>query len=160
MSCFDCRFYTGEDYLACGVDPITASSSPEEGCRDWQANPNPWGFWEILVNPPHVDDIQIGCVPINGWEQLCCPIMDIIYEDEGFRLEPVEVRLNTIPQPYVGEWVVVGLRVVGNSLWRDPQGRIVGYAQAWDLEYRDWYSDPDPLSASGQMVIWFRDLLS
>ena len=36
MSCFDCRYYTGEDYLACGVDPVTAASSPEEGCRDWQ----------------------------------------------------------------------------------------------------------------------------
>ena len=70
MSCFDCKYFTGEDYLACGVDPITAANSPELGCRDWEQNPNPWGFWEVLLNPPHVDDIQIGWVPINGWRKI------------------------------------------------------------------------------------------
>ena len=157
MSCYNCRFYTGEDYLACGVDPITASSSPEEGCRDWQPTQLEEQYWELLVNPPHLDDVQIGWVPVDGWQQLVCHLNDIlIYEDDYFHLEPIE----TLPKPYVGEWVEIGIKVVGNSLWRDPQGRILGYAQAWDLEYRDWYSDPDPLSASGQMVIWFRDLLS
>ena len=77
MSCFDCRFYTGEDYLACGVDPITAATSPEEGCRDWQPIPNPWGFWEWLIQPPHVDHIQIGCVPINGWELIVCDYVPV-----------------------------------------------------------------------------------
>ena len=159
MSCFNCRFYTGENFLACGVDPITASSSPEEGCRDWQPDPNPWGFWEVLVNPPHVDDVQIGWVPIDGWQQLACPINDLIYEDEDFRLEVLEVRLNTIPQPYIGEWAPAGVRVVGNSLWRDLHGNVVGYAEAWKLEDRDWYLDPDPLSGSGQMLIWFNSLV-
>ena len=36
MSCYSCKYYTGEGLLPCGVDPITATSSPEEGCRDWQ----------------------------------------------------------------------------------------------------------------------------
>jgi len=36
MSCFNCRYYTGLQILPCGVDPITAASSPEEGCREWQ----------------------------------------------------------------------------------------------------------------------------
>lgn len=147
MSCFDCRFYTGEDFLACGVDPITAANSPELGCRDWQPIPNPWGFWEVLLNPPHVDDVQIGWVPINGWEQLCCPIVDILlFEDDYFRIEPIGLGL-------------VGSKVIGNSIWRTPQGRIVGYVEAFKLEDRDWYLDPDPLSGSGQMLLWFNSLL-
>jgi len=36
MSCFNCKFYTGSYYVACAVDPITAASSPREGCRDWE----------------------------------------------------------------------------------------------------------------------------
>jgi len=36
MSCFDCRYYTGLEILPCGVNPVTAASSPEEGCSDWQ----------------------------------------------------------------------------------------------------------------------------
>ena len=36
MSCKKCAFFTGEDFLPCAVDPVTATSSPEEGCRDWQ----------------------------------------------------------------------------------------------------------------------------
>lgn len=146
MSCFDCRFYTGEDYLACGVDPITAANSPELGCRDWQPNPNPWGFWELLVNPPHIDDVQIGWVPINGWEQLVCPIVDILlFEDDYFRLQPIEG--------------VVGCKVIGNSIWRDRQGRVVGFVEAFKIEDRDWYLDPDPLSGSGQILLWFNSLL-
>ena len=35
MSCFDCRFYTGEDYLPCTVDRITAAKSPDLGCLQW-----------------------------------------------------------------------------------------------------------------------------
>ena len=85
MSCFDCRFYTGEDYLACGVDPITAANSPELGCRDWQANPNPWGFLDLLVNPPHVDAEQNGWVPITGWQQLVCELF--VEDDEEDELE-------------------------------------------------------------------------
>ena len=153
MSCFDCRFYTGEDYLACGVDPITAANSPELGCRDWQPNPNPWGFWEVLVNSPHVDDVQIGCVPINGWEQLVCPIVDtLLFEDDYFRLQPIEARFDN-------QWVVMGFLVMGNSIWRTPQGRVVGYAQACQLEDRDWYLDPDPYSAFGVTIEWFNNLL-
>ena len=41
MSCYDCKYYTGERALLCAVDPITATSSPEEGCRDWQPAPKP-----------------------------------------------------------------------------------------------------------------------
>lgn len=161
MSCFDCRFYTGEDFLSCAVNSDVAANSPELGCWDWQPNPNPWGFWEILVNAPHVDDVQIGSVPVQGWQQLLCHLEDVlIYQDEIFRIEPIEDRLKTLPKPYIGEWAVVGFRVIGNSLWRTPQGRVVGYAEAWDLEYRDWYSDPDPLSGPGQMVLWLTDLLN
>ena len=36
MNCKNCAFFTGEDFLPCAVDPVTATNSPEEGCRDWQ----------------------------------------------------------------------------------------------------------------------------
>ena len=41
MSCYNCRFYSGEGLLPCAVDPSTASNSPMEGCKDWEPNPNP-----------------------------------------------------------------------------------------------------------------------
>ena len=85
MSCYNCRFYTGEDYLACGVDPITASSSPKEGCRDWQPTQLEEQYWELLVNPPHVDAEQIGWVPITGWQQLVCELF--VEDDEEDELE-------------------------------------------------------------------------
>ena len=86
MPCYDCKYYTGEDFLACGVDPITAATSPEEGCREWEQNPNPWGFWEVLLNPPHVDSVQIGWVPINGWQELVCELFDEDEDDDQLEI--------------------------------------------------------------------------
>ena len=85
MSCFDCRFYTGEDYLACGVDPITAANSPELGCRDWEPTQLAEQYGELLVNPPHVDAEQIGWVPVDGWQQLVCELF--VEDDEEDELE-------------------------------------------------------------------------
>ena len=85
MPCYDCRFYTGEDYLACGVDPITAANSPELGCRDWEPTQLAEQYWELLVNPPHVDAEQIGWVPVDGWQQLVCELF--VEDDEEDKLE-------------------------------------------------------------------------
>jgi len=74
-SCYKCRFYTGEDLVACGWNPHIAANSPNEGCWEFQPDPNPWGFWEwMLLNPPHVDNVQIGWVPIDGWREMVCSI--------------------------------------------------------------------------------------
>ena len=86
MSCFDCRFYTGEDYLACGVDPITAANSPELGCRDWQPTQLEEQYWELLVNPPHVDAEQIGWVPVDGWKQLVCELFVVFDEEDELEI--------------------------------------------------------------------------
>ena len=39
--CHDCKYYTWEAILPCAVDPMTATNSPREGCRDWEAAPQP-----------------------------------------------------------------------------------------------------------------------
>ena len=41
MSCFECRFYSGEGLLPCAVNPFTATDSPELGCREWEPKPKP-----------------------------------------------------------------------------------------------------------------------
>ena len=71
MSCYECRFYTGEDLAACGWNPQIAASSPEEGCWEFQPDPNPWGFWEgKLLNPSHELGELIGSVPVDGWKYM------------------------------------------------------------------------------------------
>ena len=125
MSCFKCRFYTGENFLACGVDPITASSSPEEGCRDWQPNPNPWGFWELLINCPHVDDVEIGSVPIDGWNLLLCDLTlpAFWYEPYGCRVDEdgVPYVVVTRDEPELGYMraIAVGLPDPGDNVYEE-----------------------------------------
>ena len=85
MPCYDCKYYTGEDYISCGVDPITAANSPELGCRDWEPTQLEEQYWELLVNPPHVDAEQIGWVPVDGWQQLVCELF--VEDDEEDELE-------------------------------------------------------------------------
>ena len=41
MRCYNCKYYSRDLFLSCAIDPITASSSPKEGCRDWEPNPTP-----------------------------------------------------------------------------------------------------------------------
>ena len=36
MRCFKCKYYSGELFLSCAIDPITAATSPREGCRNWE----------------------------------------------------------------------------------------------------------------------------
>ena len=46
-SCYGCKFYSGEKFLACAVDPVTAATSPEEGCKDWE--PAQFTFWDVAL---------------------------------------------------------------------------------------------------------------
>ena len=114
MSCYDCNYYTGEPLLPCGVDPITASSSPEEGCSNWE---NPWGFWEWMMRI--VDDDGTGSVPIDGWSLLVC---DYVPPSPAVWYEPFRRRIDEDGIPY--------LIVTRNEF-------ELGYARAVDLP------DPD-----------------
>ena len=140
MDCRLCVYYTREPSLLCAVDPITALRGDASNCRDYLEDN--FIVDGVVVKEVVVDDYYDSCVQygfgsynvlggyaiavaIDGWQYLTCEVQCFIYENLNFSLEQGEL----------------GVTVKGQLLWQDQTGKLTGYAEAWEIEHKEWWED-------------------